>query len=285
MRHTKPIIKPSSFCPIFPVFPVVPGAAPPARQNQAPSIAPVNREISREHIAAAREPARQNQAPSIAPVDRENSREHLAAAREPVPTRFIHTTQKPIPPEVIKKRMPTAGEEVAAEKLKAEGKTFFVKGKYNAAVEKYTEAIVHCPGWSVLWVNRAMCHRKRDDDERMMNDGQQALALDPALMKANYLVGLSYTSRGEYESATKHLLKESAADLKSKNLESGARKEIAVRLRKMLDLNSVQPLPLPEKWVFPIADKWEKMFAAAASQDVPSEIPFLSTPLAATPFY
>lgn len=68
---------------------------------------------------------------------------------------------------------PTEADRKSAELLKTEGNVLFTKSKYQAAIETYTEAITLCPTMCVLYVNRAMCHKKRDDWQAVANDARK----------------------------------------------------------------------------------------------------------------
>ncbi|EFJ41795.1 hypothetical protein VOLCADRAFT_67840 [Volvox carteri f. nagariensis] len=102
------------------------------------------------------------------------------------------------------------GERKAAEELKADGNVLFSKGKYAAAIERYTEAITLCPEWAVLYVNRGMAARKRGDWERVEADATTVLGLGPPereAMKGHYLLGLAMGAKGQYDKSTHHLRK------------------------------------------------------------------------------
>ncbi|KAK9824312.1 hypothetical protein WJX72_009356 [[Myrmecia] bisecta] len=95
----------------------------------------------------------------------------------------------------------------AAEQLKNEGNVLFSKGKYGAALERYTEAITMSPGWPVPWLNRALCHKKRGDWQKVMDDCHKALLLDSHSLKANYFLGQAHKEQGEHERAIALFLK------------------------------------------------------------------------------
>lgn len=66
--------------------------------------------------------------------------------------------------------------------------------KYAAAIDKYTEAITLSPGIPALYVNRALCYRRRNDAEAALKDAQHALDLDPNYMKVKFkLASCCYT--------------------------------------------------------------------------------------------
>ncbi|GLC75485.1 hypothetical protein PLESTF_001642900 [Pleodorina starrii] len=118
------------------------------------------------------------------------------------------------PPPPAAARVPLMGstraDRRAAEDLKTEGNALFAKGKYVAAIEKYTEAITLCPEWAVLYVNRGMAARKRGDWARVEADAGAALSLGPGereAMKGHYLLGLAMGAREQHEKSTFHLRK------------------------------------------------------------------------------
>lgn len=185
---------------------------------------------------------------------------------------------------------PTAQDKKAAEELKAEGNALFQKGKYTAAAEKYTEAITLSPGWSVLYINRAMCARKREEWGRVAEDAARALELEKDLMKGHYLAGLAAGKTGQYERATQHLRKAleaareandsikdeiwrelASARYSAWQAESTARRVAHGELRKQLaaTLGSADPQSLPAGW--------EDLFRMASWQDTPTEAPSLFT--------
>ncbi|ERM99801.1 hypothetical protein AMTR_s00099p00158360 [Amborella trichopoda] len=81
--------------------------------------------------------------------------------------------------------MPPVPSSVAkqAELLKQDGNTFFKKDRLGAAIDAYTEAITLCPNVPVYWTNRALCHRKRNDWDRVEADCRRALELDASSVK------------------------------------------------------------------------------------------------------
>ena len=113
---------------------------------------------------------------------------------------------------------PTESQRRAADALRAEGNILFQKGRFAAAAERYTEAIVLHPS-APLFVNRALCARKQlaaaaaaaangasgGADaaaaatalwRRVLSDARRALELDRANMKGLYLSGLALRELG-----------------------------------------------------------------------------------------
>ena len=85
----------------------------------------------------------------------------------------------------------------AAEAAKVEGNRLFQLGKFAAAADVYTEAVLAAPTWAVPLVNRALCHKRRGDWARVGDDADAALRLEPSNVKAKYLVGLAALERGD----------------------------------------------------------------------------------------
>eukprot|EP00262_Sarcandra_glabra_P007457 TRINITY_DN20280_c0_g1_i1.p1 TRINITY_DN20280_c0_g1~~TRINITY_DN20280_c0_g1_i1.p1 ORF type:complete len:280 (-),score=45.95 TRINITY_DN20280_c0_g1_i1:293-1132(-) len=98
-----------------------------------------------------------------------------------------------------------------AEILKQDGNTCFMKNRFGAAIDLYTEAITLRPNEPVYWTNRALCHRKRNDWKRVEEDCRKAIELDKNSVKAHYMLGLALLQREEYSEGVKEL--EKALDL------------------------------------------------------------------------
>lgn len=94
-----------------------------------------------------------------------------------------------------------------AEILKDQGNLYFKKERLAAAIEAYTEAITLCPNVPIYWTNRALCHRRRNDWERVEGDCRKALELDKSSLKAHYMLGLALVQTKQYGEAVKQLEK------------------------------------------------------------------------------
>lgn len=94
-----------------------------------------------------------------------------------------------------------------AELLKQEGNSYFKKDRLGAAIEAYTQAITLCPNVPAYWTNRALCHRKRDDWEKVEADCRKALELDSSSVKAYYMLGLALLQSKNYAGGVKQLQK------------------------------------------------------------------------------
>ena len=78
-----------------------------------------------------------------------------------------------------------------AEECKNTGNEMFKKGKLDAAIEAYGEAIMFAPSEPVYYTNRAMCFRKKEHWERVTSDCHEALKLDDTTIKGHYLLGVA----------------------------------------------------------------------------------------------
>lgn len=203
-----------------------------------------------------------------------------------------------MPPSVEQKR--------AAEQLKAEGNQLFQKAKYAPAIERYTEAITLWPTVPVLYVNRAMCHKKRSDWDRVLEDCLKALEFDREHMKAHYLLGVAYRethqlrpgegSTVRLQDSVRHLTKalESAREqndvIKHDIWQELAKAkytlwEIEARVRKaehlMLKRQLHELLTFKRQQQAQSQDDnleaWERLFAMASKVDCPAEVPSLFT--------
>ncbi|KAF8006793.1 hypothetical protein BT93_K0953 [Corymbia citriodora subsp. variegata] len=98
-----------------------------------------------------------------------------------------------------------------AERLKKHGNECYRRNRFGAAIDAYTEAITLCPNVPVYWTNRALCHRKRNDWQKVEEDSRKALQLDHDSVKAHYMLGLALLQKQEYSEGVTEL--ERALDL------------------------------------------------------------------------
>ncbi|XP_059290023.1 E3 ubiquitin-protein ligase CHIP-like [Lycium ferocissimum] len=94
-----------------------------------------------------------------------------------------------------------------AEQLKQDGNTYFLKNRFGAAIDAYTEAITLSPNVPIYWTNRALCHRKRDDWKRVEEDCRKAIQLDHNSVKAHYYLGLALLQKEQYAEGVRELVK------------------------------------------------------------------------------
>ncbi|WVZ16695.1 hypothetical protein V8G54_009677 [Vigna mungo] len=103
---------------------------------------------------------------------------------------------------------PNAAAAKQAEQLRINGNTYFKKDRFGAAIDAYTEAITLCPNVPIYWTNRALCHLKRNDWERVEEDSRKAIQLDSNSVKAHYMLGLALLRRQESAKGIKELEKQ-----------------------------------------------------------------------------
>ena len=95
----------------------------------------------------------------------------------------------------------------AAEELKAQGNALYQRGKWGAAIDAYTNAILISPRWLPVILNRALCNRKRKNWNAVKEDCLKALDIDRESIKANYMLGLSLIATRHYREASMSLQK------------------------------------------------------------------------------
>ncbi|RKP02055.1 hypothetical protein CXG81DRAFT_5039, partial [Caulochytrium protostelioides] len=67
----------------------------------------------------------------------------------------------------------------AAEALKAEANTLFAHKSYEAAIDKYSQAITFNPNVAVYYANRAFAQLKLEYYGAAIADAKRAIAVDP----------------------------------------------------------------------------------------------------------
>eukprot|EP01062_Namystynia_karyoxenos_P062714 TRINITY_DN55592_c0_g1_i1.p1 TRINITY_DN55592_c0_g1~~TRINITY_DN55592_c0_g1_i1.p1 ORF type:complete len:602 (+),score=210.25 TRINITY_DN55592_c0_g1_i1:105-1910(+) len=104
--------------------------------------------------------------------------------------------------EVPAKDTVTAEEAERAEKVKDEGNKFFKAQKWDAAIEKYTEAININPLPAYL-CNRAFAHLRNGCEGLALADANASLERDPKFVKAYYRKATAHVMLGKWEAALK----------------------------------------------------------------------------------
>lgn len=102
---------------------------------------------------------------------------------------------------------PNASAVRQAELLRNDGNNYFKKNRFNAAIDAYTEAITLCPNVPVYFTNRALCHLKRNEWERVEEDSRRAIQLDSHSVKAHYMLGLALLQKQEHTKGIRELQK------------------------------------------------------------------------------
>lgn len=80
-----------------------------------------------------------------------------------------------------------------AEQHKNRGNNFFSDQDYESAIGEYTKAIIKNPNNSVYFTNRAVCYRKLEKWEEVVNDARKAIEIDELSVKGYYFYGLALT--------------------------------------------------------------------------------------------
>eukprot|EP00742_Colponemidia_sp_Colp-10_P004651 GILJ01004962.1.p1 GENE.GILJ01004962.1~~GILJ01004962.1.p1 ORF type:complete len:267 (+),score=45.51 GILJ01004962.1:47-847(+) len=94
-----------------------------------------------------------------------------------------------------------------SELCRQQGNLYFSKGKYDAAIEAYTEAITHNNKNVSLYTNRALCHMKKHSWGLVKCDCLTALHLESNNIKANYMLGLALETENDLPEALNKLRK------------------------------------------------------------------------------
>ncbi|GMF29466.1 unnamed protein product [Phytophthora lilii] len=119
-----------------------------------------------------------------------------------------------------------------AEQLKLQGNACFQRGKFLAAIDMYTEAIVLAPGRSTYYSNRALCQSKLQRWEQCRDDCELALKFDALNAKASYLLGTSLMQLLAFDAALQAL--QAAQSSAEKTRKSKAfQQDIAAELRRV----------------------------------------------------
>ncbi|XP_009587824.1 E3 ubiquitin-protein ligase CHIP [Nicotiana tabacum] len=192
-----------------------------------------------------------------------------------------------------------------AEQLKQDGNSYFQKNRFGAAIDAYTEAITLCPNVPIYWTNRALCHRKRNDWQRVEEDCRKAIQLDHNSVKAHYYLGLALLQKEQYAEGVREL--EKALDLgrganpgsymveeiweelaKAKYLEwehESTRRswelqnlkescELALKEKHMLDSSQMEGLVDENSMsLLKQLEAVDEVFMKAAEDDTPTEVP------------
>jgi small glutamine-rich tetratricopeptide repeat-containing protein alpha len=95
---------------------------------------------------------------------------------------------------------PSEADKNTAEKLKNDGNELMKVSNFEAAVQKYTEAIKLVKS-AVFFCNRAAAYSKLEQHDLSIQDCRAALALDPQYAKAYGRMGLALSAQSRYTEA------------------------------------------------------------------------------------
>jgi len=84
---------------------------------------------------------------------------------------------------------------------KHNGNKAFVKGNYELAIKRFTEAIELTPESHILYSNRAVCYLKLGQWEKALEDSTRCVELKDDFAKGHYRRGLSLIELGRLEEA------------------------------------------------------------------------------------
>lgn len=124
--------------------------------------------------------------------------------------------------------METVGE------LKEAGNKLFKAGKYDEAVEKYSDALAIDPENHLLHSNRSLAHCSNGNYEAAIGDAVECLRLNPSFVKGYYRLAAAQISAGRTDEAAKTLEKGLKLDPSNTELKKLGR-QIAAKPRKALD--------------------------------------------------
>ncbi|XP_005108643.1 E3 ubiquitin-protein ligase CHIP [Aplysia californica] len=96
---------------------------------------------------------------------------------------------------------------MSASELKNQGNKLFAARKYDDAIACYTKAIIKNPNTAPFFTNRALCHLKLRQWERVHQDCQRALDLDRSWVKGHFFMGQAFVEQSLYDEAIAALKK------------------------------------------------------------------------------
>eukprot|EP00736_Rhodelphis_marinus_P003322 Rmarinus@m.10000 len=92
-----------------------------------------------------------------------------------------------------------------SEALKVQANTCFGKGKLDAAIDLYTEAICFNPSYTACFMNRGICYFKTERYPSAISDCLKVLELDPTYLKAYFYLGRAQIASNTPEEAVETL--------------------------------------------------------------------------------
>ncbi|XP_056154008.1 sperm-associated antigen 1A [Lampris incognitus] len=122
-----------------------------------------------------------------------------------------HHKERPVSAELSQARAARAAQEEARRQearftaLKQEGNGLVQRGRFQEALEKYSECLAIKPSECAVYTNRAICFLKLNRNEEAKQDCDSALQLEPTNKKAFYRRALAYKGLQDYLSASSDL--------------------------------------------------------------------------------
>lgn len=81
----------------------------------------------------------------------------------------------------------------------------FSQGKYEAAIEAYSQAIEVNPKLAILYNNRALCHFRLKNWDAVIENCANAIQMNPSHIKSHFLLGQAKCEIGAYDDAVTSL--------------------------------------------------------------------------------
>jgi tetratricopeptide (TPR) repeat protein len=119
-----------------------------------------------------------------------------SAAKEAENTEFTRITS-----EATSSTSITAEQEAAAEKLKETGNVHFKAGKYQLAIDAYTEALYLNKYNATYWSNRSACYLGLKEPTKALKDAEICRQLNPTWPRGCYRLASARLALGQYEDA------------------------------------------------------------------------------------
>lgn len=121
---------------------------------------------------------------------------------------------------------------LSVEELRVAGNELFKSGKYDEAVEKYSDGLAVDPTNHLLLSNRslALCSGGRFDEA--VSDAKECVRLQPTFVKGYYRLATAYLQQGRQEEATKAVNEGLARDPKNPELKKLLRRKIDTQTQK-----------------------------------------------------
>jgi len=130
-------------------------------------------------------------------------------------------------------------QKMSAAELKTQGNKLFASRKYDDAIGYYTKAAMKNPNTPLLFTNRALCHLKLRQWEKVHQDCQRSLDLDRSWVKGHFFMGQAFVEQCLYDEAIASLKK--AHELaKEQKLNFGDDITNALRIAKKRRWNKIE---------------------------------------------
>jgi ankyrin repeat protein len=119
-----------------------------------------------------------------------------SAAKEAENTEFTRMTS-----EATSSTSVTAEQEAAAERFKETGNVHYKEGKYQLAIDAYTEALYLNKYNATYWSNRSACYLGLKEPTKALKDAEICRQLNPTWPRGCYRLASARLALGQYEDA------------------------------------------------------------------------------------